>query len=132
LRVPLHILVVDDHDLLREVLATALRGRGAAVDVAATAEEGSALLERSGARRYDVVVSDWQMPGADGLWLLRRVGAASPGTRRVLITGGGLDALRAAVEHGPCAGTEPFDAALAKPIDPRELWAAVQGLAAAG
>ena len=47
----------------------ALQLEGHAVDEAATAAEGLTCLEQS---RYDLVLSDYAMPGGTGTWMLRQ------------------------------------------------------------
>jgi CheY-like chemotaxis protein len=61
------ILVVEDHADLRRMLATALRMDGHDVDEAGDAHEG---LARLGSHRYDLVLTDYAMPGETGTWML--------------------------------------------------------------
>jgi len=61
------ILVVDDQDDVRRMLVTALELEGHRVDEAANAEEG---LNRLREARYNVVLSDYAMPGGTGTWML--------------------------------------------------------------
>jgi CheY-like chemotaxis protein len=60
---PRRILVVDDDDQIREILATALGSDGHEVDGARDGGEALSLLEQ---RPYDIVLSDLQMPRMDG------------------------------------------------------------------
>ena len=64
------LLLVDDDDTLRQVLANALVKRGYAVIAAASAEQGIALAETD-PPQYAIV--DLKMPGASGLTLVRRL-----------------------------------------------------------
>src|SRR4029453_8654549 len=59
------ILVVEDQGDVRRMLATALQMEGHVVDEAATAADGLICLEQS---RYDLVLSDYAMPGGTGTW----------------------------------------------------------------
>lgn len=61
------ILVVEDQEDVRRMLATALQMEGHVVDEAATAADGLKCLEQS---RYDLVLSDYAMPGGTGAWML--------------------------------------------------------------
>jgi CheY-like chemotaxis protein len=61
------ILVVEDQPDVRQMLATALRIEGHAVDEAANAAEG---LKRLQEQRYNLVLSDYAMPGGTGTWML--------------------------------------------------------------
>jgi two-component system response regulator GlrR len=64
---PSRILVVEDQDDVRRMVAMALTLDGYDVDEAATAHEGLRLLARS---NYRLVVSDYAMPGGTGTWML--------------------------------------------------------------
>lgn len=61
------ILVVEDHDDVRRLVSTALALEGYDVDVAASAREG---LQRLQEARYNLVLSDYAMPGGTGTWML--------------------------------------------------------------
>ena len=61
------ILVVEDNADLRRMLATVLELEGYDVDEAADAREG---LARLAAARYDLVLTDYAMPGETGTWML--------------------------------------------------------------
>jgi CheY-like chemotaxis protein len=63
------ILVVEDQEDVRRMLVTALEMEGHAVDEAATAADGLKCLEQS---RYDLVLSDYAMPGGTGTWMLHQ------------------------------------------------------------
>lgn len=67
-------LVVDDMLAGRELLAEELREAGFAVTLASS---GFQALEKLAERQFDLVVTDFQMPGIDGLELLRRVRESS-------------------------------------------------------
>ena len=60
------ILVVDDQDDVRRMLVTALELEGHRVDEASNAEEG---LNRLREARYNLVLSDYAMPGHTGTWM---------------------------------------------------------------
>jgi CheY-like chemotaxis protein len=57
------ILVVDDDEQIRELLATALEGDGHTVDGARDGSEALSMLE---VHPYDLVLSDLHMPLVDG------------------------------------------------------------------
>ncbi|WP_284177251.1 hybrid sensor histidine kinase/response regulator [Rhabdaerophilum sp. SD176] len=68
------VLLVEDHDPLREILREMLAGWGYTVEVAADAMAALALVDAGGAP--DILVSDLRLPGAmDGLMLIREVRA---------------------------------------------------------
>ncbi len=78
------ILVVDDEVLLQELFASVLREAGWSVDVAHNGDEALRLLS---AQKYDVVLSDIDMPRMNGLQLLRAVRARDLDLPVVLVTG---------------------------------------------
>jgi DNA-binding NarL/FixJ family response regulator len=73
---PLRVLVVDDHTILREGLARILQGGGRhwLVELAANAHEA---LEACRRQRFDLAIVDITMPGMSGLDLVRRLRAES-------------------------------------------------------
>ena len=64
------ILVVDDHAAARESVADVLRHAGYEVECSASAVEALPLL---GSEPFEVVVTDLQMPGMDGLEFIRQM-----------------------------------------------------------
>ena len=64
------ILVIEDDDVARELMRIALEGRGHEVTVA---ENGVAGYDAALFVKPDLIVTDIQMPGADGVHVVRRV-----------------------------------------------------------
>jgi two-component system cell cycle response regulator len=64
------VLIVDDDDIVRAYLSAVLKKASYDVQVAASAEEALRILDSS---QFQIVVTDWQMPGMDGLELCRKV-----------------------------------------------------------
>jgi two-component system chemotaxis response regulator CheY len=112
---PLDIVVVDDDRSSRAAVASAVRSLGHSCRAAANGEAAWALL---GERPADVVISDWRMPGLDGLALCARARdrlSDGPYTYFILTTGSeDRTCLRAAMS----AGADDFQQ---KPIDLDEL-----------
>ena len=78
------LLIVDDDPEVRGALRRALRGSEYAVIEAADGAVGLAIFRTN---PVDVVISDYEMPGMDGLELLQRVRLHDPRVLRVLLTG---------------------------------------------
>lgn len=110
----LRVMLVDDDDSVREVLAEMLGNRGWAVGTFSDAE--SAIEElRLSADRYDVLVSDINMPGLSGMDLLSKAKEAAPGIPVVMITG--YPSIDVAVEAMKIGATD----FLTKPFRAEEL-----------
>jgi len=77
------ILLVDDQPDVLQGIRRLLVGRFH-VDVAGDAETAAELLEQ---HAYAAVLTDFNLPNRDGLWLLQRTKERRPGARRVLISG---------------------------------------------
>jgi len=76
------VLVVDDVETNRDLLARRLQRRGFEVH---TAEDGAAALGLLSAGEYDLVLLDIMMPGLDGFEVLRRIRARSTATQLPVI-----------------------------------------------
>jgi sigma-B regulation protein RsbU (phosphoserine phosphatase) len=111
---PLDVLIADDDDLIIDLLTVLVEGMGCRV---VSAPDGLAALEMLKAGRFDVLISDWQMPGLDGIGLVR---AARRETRDdhlhiIMMT-------TRAVERTMRGGLDvEVDDFLFKPIDPVHL-----------
>ena len=119
---PLDVLVVEDDVPTLEILATFLQRWGATPHAAANAQEALDWA-RSGCR-FDVLVSDYDMPGHDGLWLLRELTQLAPPGHRpraVLLTG------CAQPELALSAAQVGYDECLVKPIEAKVLLRAISG-----
>ena len=77
------ILVVDDHAAARESVADVLRCAGYEASCAASAVEALPIIERD---LLDVVITDLQMPGMDGIELIRQIGRRRLRVQVLMIT----------------------------------------------
>jgi DNA-binding NtrC family response regulator len=102
------ILVVDDEPRMAEAIATALARSG---HDCRTATSGREALEAFGARRADLVITDWRMPEMDGLALMREIHKIAPSVPVILITAfGDVPSAVAAMREGAFDYvTKPFD-----------------------
>jgi two-component system response regulator HydG len=78
--------VVEDEAYVRDSLAEMLRSRGFQVDVADSVPAALASLGRSS---VDAILTDFRLPGADGLELVLRVQATAPEVPVIVLTGHG-------------------------------------------
>jgi DNA-binding response OmpR family regulator len=114
------VLVVEDHQLLAETLATGMRREGMAVDVVF---DGLAATERMAVVRYDVIVLDRDLPGIHGDDVCREVVARGTATKILMLTAAGDLVDRVG---GLTLGADDY---LAKPFAFAELVARVRALA---
>jgi two-component system response regulator PilR (NtrC family) len=77
------ILIVDDEQSMRELLAILLRKEGYEV---VTAENGANALKAVQREIFDLVITDLRMPQFDGMALLKSVKEVSPDTIVIIIT----------------------------------------------
>ncbi|MEX2205723.1 MAG: PAS domain S-box protein [Myxococcota bacterium] len=80
------ILLVEDDASVRRLLAILLESAGYRVTAAADAAEALAIVSES-QRRFDLLLSDYVMPGQSGLELANTLRASLPELRVVLMTG---------------------------------------------
>jgi CheY-like chemotaxis protein len=113
----LHVLVVDDDEIVRELIATILRRAGATIDCVA---EGESALRQLRSRTYDAVILDLMLPRMNGFEVLREIKNSIPDLlpRVIVVTAASENTLR------------DFDASgirklLRKPFDIDELVMAV-------
>jgi DNA-binding response OmpR family regulator len=114
------ILIIDDNEDMRGMLALTLRLEG--FDVA-MAENGSRALEELARASADLIVTDLFMPDKDGIETIEEIRRRHPGAKIIAMSGWqslqGPDYLDVARELG-AVGT------LRKPFDPGELVAIVR------
>lgn len=79
------ILLVDDDVCLRKLVAGALERAGFEVSQAAGASQA---LRQLAAGRFDILITDFSMPGGDGIELLTRVMAGPPPHPRMILVSG--------------------------------------------
>ena len=82
---PIKVMIVDDHELVREGLRSVLV-QEPAVDVVGEAANGEQAVEAATRLRPDVVLMDLQMPGLDGIEALTRIRAKAPEIQVVVLT----------------------------------------------
>jgi DNA-binding NarL/FixJ family response regulator len=105
------VLIVDDHPLTRDALATLLAGND--FDVVGQASDGDEALDLAQELRPELVLLDLSMPGVDGLAALPRLREAAPESEVVVLTASGTEENLLAAIRGGAAGyllkSEPPD-----------------------
>jgi DNA-binding NarL/FixJ family response regulator len=107
--VTIRVLIADDHARLRAMVADVLEEAG--FDVCAQAATADAAVKRAAEHHPDVALLDIRMPG-DGIAAARRIAAALPDTRILMLTVSAdsddvLDALQAGAQGYVLKGESP-------------------------
>lgn len=111
---PLNVMIVDDDDLLLEAVALMVEALGCDVTMVS---DGLAALKINQQSSFDVVITDWQMPGLNGIELARELRAAQ-GNRHLHII---LMTTRAGERTARDGLNVEVDDFLFKPVDPAQL-----------
>lgn len=77
------ILLIDDDEWVRDSLTLFLESEGCHLKALETAEEGLKALQDE---KYDIIITDYWLPGMDGLEFLSRVYDSSSNAMKILIT----------------------------------------------
>lgn len=115
------VLVVDDSASLRASVSIALQGAGYDVVEACDAQDG---LQKLGAQRINLIISDVNMPGMDGIAFVRKLKeqAAYKFLPIIMLTTEGGELKK---QQGKEAGAKAW---MIKPFDPPKLIDAVSRL----
>lgn len=118
----LDVLIVDDHEAMRVLLARVLSKLG--VRLIRQAESGAAALAALNERPATLILADRNMPVMDGLSLIQNV-RANPalGAPRIIMISG-----NASREHTEASRAAGANIVLVKPVSGRDLIAAIEAL----
>jgi CheY-like chemotaxis protein len=119
---PRRILVVDDEPGIQRIFKRALANYGLVAEVAGNADEAMTRLE-GGA--FDVIVTDVNMPGADGIAFLRICRERYPHIPVIVMSGRPSDAV---MTRALVAGAYRY---LVKPVMPSALRQVIESAIAA-
>ena len=115
------VLVVDDEEMMLAAFEAMLALAGYKVE---TSTDGASALAKYRPGKYALVITDFAMPGMNGVALAEAIRARSPG-QPILLVSGSMDLLR---QQGQ--STAVFDVVLDKPFSLQQLQqAAVKALA---
>ncbi|WP_068114852.1 response regulator [Tropicimonas marinistellae] len=122
LRDMLHVMVVDDMSTSRGLILQALDSFG--IRNVRHSTDGPSALQALTAQPAHLVISDYNMPGMDGLHLLHAL-RQSPNLKKVgfiLITG---KAERSIIEAGKKLGMNNF---IRKPFEPKDMLTCIEAV----
>jgi two-component system response regulator HydG len=102
------ILVIDDDENIRKVLATILEDEGYKVDLVDTAKKA---IEKTKRNFYNIALIDVRLPDMEGIELLTKMKDTTPKMRKIIITG--YPTLQNAIQ----AVNRGADAYIVKPFD---------------
>ena len=83
---PFQVLVVDDEPDVRDLLVEYFREAGHEVSAACDGTQAVAEITRNPSK-YGLIISDLQLPGIDGLGVLKAAKAANPAVAVIIVTG---------------------------------------------
>ena len=121
LRIPSHVLVVDDSATMRNIVRKLLTGIRFPLEIA-EAEEGIAALKQIASGKFDFVFLDYSMPGLNGIETLSEIKRQYPKVQVVIMTSVPDEAV---AERARAAGAAAF---LRKPFYPADIDAVLQGI----
>jgi DNA-binding response OmpR family regulator len=114
-------MIIDDDEALRTILFEALSFMGYEVSSAGSGEEALRFFLKYS---FDLVITDFKIPGMDGCALSLNIKEKSPNTPVILITGLDLDKndIRKRLEESP------VDSVILKPFKIKNMQRSVQSL----
>ena len=77
------ILLIDDDEWIRDSLRLFFESEGCQIIALETAEEGMKALQ---CESYDIIITDYKLPGMDGLTFLEQIQASHTNAVKIMIT----------------------------------------------
>jgi len=116
----LHIMVVDDMSVSRALIVQALEWMG--IRNIVTENDGDSAFRTLSARPVHLVISDYNMPGADGLALLKglRLNQSTQKIGFILVTG---RADKQVLQQGQSLGMNNY---ITKPFEPQAMKSCIE------
>ena len=111
------ILIVDDDENIRKVLATILEEEGYNAESVDTAKKG---IEKSESSFYNLALIDIHLPDMEGIELLAKMHETKPRMRKIIITG------YPTLENAVAAVNKGADAYILKPFDVEKILATIR------
>ena len=123
----LHILIVDDNDASKHILANTVESLGWSSDQASSGQEAIDKIIHADEidQPYELILMDWRMPDLDGVATAEKINGLNLIHKRsiiIMVTAFGREALNEKqFENAP-----PFKALLTKPVTPLQLINTIQ------
>ena len=115
------ILLVDDDEWIRDSLSIFFEAEGCRIVSVETAEEG---LEALRSQEYDIIITDYKLPGMDGIEFLKQIKTSQQNAKKIMITAYKSEAL---IREAKKAGVQHL---IAKPFTSDTIEASLTFLAA--
>jgi CheY-like chemotaxis protein len=115
------ILLIDDDEWIRDSLSIFFEAEGCRIVSVETAEEG---LEALRSQEYDIIITDYKLPGMDGIEFLKQIQTSQQNAKKIMITAYKSEAL---VREAKKAGVQHL---IAKPFTSDTIEASLTFLAA--
>jgi CheY-like chemotaxis protein len=77
------ILLIDDDEWIRDSLSIFFEAEGCHIVSVETAEEG---LEALRSQNYDIIITDYKLPGMDGIEFLKQIQTSQQNAKKIMIT----------------------------------------------
>lgn len=116
------ILLAEDDDLMREIVAERLEEAGYVVDAAANGEEALSMFDVA---RHDLVITDLVMPRQDGIGVILALRGKPTDVPIIAVSGGGIEGPDVYLRSAQSVGA---NATLIKPFHGDELLSTVREL----
>ncbi len=84
----MQVLLIDDDEWIRDSLNVFFESEGCRLLALETAEEGVGALKK---KDYDIIITDYRLPGMDGLEFFNRIRESHQHTIKILITAYGSE-----------------------------------------
>ena len=111
------ILIIDDDENIRSVLATILEDEGYIVETADTAKRG---IEKSEKEFYNLALIDVRLPDMEGIELLSKLPNTKPKMRKIIVTG------YPTLQNAISAVNKGADAYVMKPFEVEKILQTIQ------
>ncbi len=103
------VLIIEDEKVLQNTYCRILKSKfNYEIDLAGSAETG---LEFFSKKNYDFIITDLDLPGMNGIELIKKIKSKKPEIKIIVISGYGFSTL---IEKAIKYGAEEF---LSKPVD---------------